>query len=208
MGRNPLIIGITGRIASGKDTVSKIISNKYGFCEINADKLGHLVLHEKKEEIVKILGQKILNTKNEIDRLLIRNLVFNDSKELKKLESISHPIILNKIKKILIQNQSTKILINAALLFKINLEKFCNYIIVVKAKTHIIKNRLSYSMPNVDLNIINKILKIQKDIFFKKNIINLRIINIINNKNYAYLEKEIERKMQGIINYERFKRKQ
>ncbi|WKC76254.1 dephospho-CoA kinase [Borreliella valaisiana] len=208
MGRNPLIIGITGRIASGKDTVSKIISNKYGFCEINVDKLGHLVLREKKEEIVKIFGQKILNTKNEIDRLLIRNLVFNDGKELKKLESISHPIILNKIKKILIQNQSTKILINAALLFKINLEKFCNYIIVVKAKTPIIKNRLSYSMPNIDLNIINKILKIQKDIFFKKNIINLRIINIINNENYTSLEKEIEKKMQGIINYERFKRKQ
>ncbi|WP_210375691.1 dephospho-CoA kinase [Borreliella garinii] len=204
MGRNPLIIGITGRIASGKDTVSKIISNKYGFYEISADKLGHLVLHEKKEELVKIFGQKILNTRNEIDRLLIRNLVFNDNKELKKLESISHPIIFNKIKKILIQKQSTKIIINAALLFKINLEKLCDYIIVVKANTPIIKNRLSYSMPSIDSNIINKILEIQKDIFFKKNIINLKIINIINNKNYAYLEKEIEKKMQGIINYERF----
>lgn len=204
MGRNPLIIGITGRIASGKDTVSKIISNKYGFYEISADKLGHLVLYEKKEELVKIFGQKILNTRNEIDRLLIRNLVFNDNKELKKLESISHPIIFNKIKKILIQNQSTKIIINAALLFKINLEKLCDYIIVVKANTPIIKNRLSYSMPSIDSNIINKILEIQKDIFFKKNIINLKIINIINNKNYAYLEKEIEKKMQEIINYERF----
>ncbi|WNY66888.1 dephospho-CoA kinase [Borreliella lusitaniae] len=205
MGRNPLIIGITGRIASGKDTASKIISNKYGFYEINADKLGHLVLYEKKEEIVKIFGKKILNAKNEIDKLLIRNLVFNDNKELKKLESISHPIILNKIKKILVENQSSKIIINAALLFKINLEKLCDYIIVVKAKTPIIKNRLSHSLPSIDSNIINKILKIQKDIFFKKNIINLRIINIINNKNYKYLEKEIEKKMQGIINYERFK---
>ncbi|WKC78091.1 dephospho-CoA kinase [Borreliella turdi] len=204
MGRNPLIIGITGKIASGKDVTSKIISNKYGFYEINVDKLGHLALHEKKEEIVKIFGQKILNTKNEIDKLLIRNLVFNNNKELKKLESISHPIILNKIKKILIQNQSTKIIINAALLFKLNLEKLCDYIIVVKAKIPIIKNRLSYSMPSIDSNIINKILKIQKDIFFKKNIINLRIINIINNKNYTYLEKEIEKKMQEIINYERF----
>ncbi|ACK74733.1 dephospho-CoA kinase [Borreliella burgdorferi] len=204
MGRNPLIIGVTGRIASGKDTVSKIISNKYGFYEINADKLGHSVLHEKKEEIVKIFGQKILNTKNEIDKLLLRNLVFNDNKELKKLESVSHPVILSKIKKILIQNQSTKIIINAALLFKMNLEKLCDYIIVLKAKNSIIKNRLSYSIPNIDSNMINKILKIQKDIFFEKNIINLKIINIINNKNYAYLEKEIEKKMQEIINYERF----
>lgn len=85
-----------------------------------------------------------------------------------------------------------------------NLEKLCDYIIVLKAKNSIIKNRLSYSIPNIDSNMINKILKIQKDIFFEKNIINLKIINIINNKNYAYLEKEIEKKMQGIINYERF----
>ncbi len=84
------------------------------------------------------------------------------------------------------------------------MEKLCDYIIVVKANTPIIKNRLSYSMPSIDSNIINKILEIQKDIFFKKNIINLKIINIINNKNYAYLEKEIEKKMQEIINYERF----
>ncbi len=52
--------------------------------------------------------------------------------------------------------------------FKINLEKLCDYIIVVKANTPIIKNRLSYSMPSIDSNIINKILEIQKDIFFKK----------------------------------------
>lgn len=58
MGKNPLIIGITGRIASGKDTVSKIISNKYGFYEISADKLGHLVLHEKKKNWLKYLVKK------------------------------------------------------------------------------------------------------------------------------------------------------
>ncbi|AJA90348.1 dephospho-CoA kinase [Borreliella chilensis] len=204
MGRNPLIIGITGRIASGKDTASKIISNKYGFYEINADKLGHSVLHEKKEEVIKIFGPKILNAQNEIDRFLLRNIVFNDNKELKKLETISHPIILKKIKKKLTQKQSTKIIINAALLFKINLEKLCDYIIVIKANAPIIKNRLSYSLPSIEEDTINKILKIQKDIFFKKNIINLRIINVINNKNYACLEKEIEKKMQEINNYERF----
>ncbi len=77
------------------------------------------------------------------------------------------------------------------------MEKLCDYIIVVKANTPIIKNRLSYSMPSIDSNIINKIIEIQKDIFFKKNIINLKIINIINNKNYAYLEKEIEKKNAG-----------
>ena len=47
MGRNTSIIGITGRIATGKDTVSKIIISEYGYHEINVDKIGHVALHKK-----------------------------------------------------------------------------------------------------------------------------------------------------------------
>ncbi|BCR21967.1 dephospho-CoA kinase [Borrelia sp. HM] len=199
MGRNTsIIIGITGRISTGKDTVSKIIKNKYNFKEINVDKIGHIILKLKQDKIVNTFGTEILNNQNEIERAKLRNLVFKDRKELDKLEAITHPIIYKKVEQAILQSTSNKLIINAALLFKLNLAKFCNYIFMIKANDEIIKHRL-ISNRNIDENLIINILKQQENIFLNKNILNSKIINIINNKSYKYLEKKIRTKMKGVI---------
>ncbi|WP_024654815.1 dephospho-CoA kinase [Borrelia hispanica] len=197
MGRHSSIIGITGRISTGKDTVSKIISNEYDFYEINADKIGHIILEEKKDTIIKTFGNKILNNINEIDRIKLRNIVFYDKEKLQILEKITHPIIYQQIEQIILTNKSDKIIINAALLFKLDLAKFCKHIFIIKANDEIIKNRLKLNR-NIDDNLIINILKWQKDIFFNKNIINSKIINIINNKSYEYLKRKIRAKMREV----------
>ncbi|UPA18023.1 dephospho-CoA kinase [Borrelia puertoricensis] len=198
MGRNSSIIGITGKISTGKDTVSKIISSEYGFHEINVDKIGHIALQAKQDTVVKIFGKQILNNKNEIERIKLRNIVFNDRKKLEKLEAITHPLIYKEVEQVILKKKFDKIIINAALLFKLNLAKFCGHIFITKTNDEIIKKRLRLSR-NIDENSIINILKCQKDIFLNKNILNSKIINIINNKSYEYLKNEIRTKMKEVI---------
>lgn len=108
MGRNSSIIGITGRISTGKDTVSKIISSEYGFHEINVDKIGHTALQAKQDTVVKIFGKQILNNKNEIERIKLRNIVFNDRKKLEKLETITHPLIYKEVEQVILKKNLIK----------------------------------------------------------------------------------------------------
>ncbi|AGT27503.1 dephospho-CoA kinase [Borrelia miyamotoi] len=198
MGRNTSIIGITGKISTGKDTVSKIIRSEYNFQEINVDKIGHIALKLKQDKIVKIFGTEILNNQNEIERARLRNIVFKDKEKLEKLEAITHPIIYKEVEQAILKRTPNKIIINAALLFKLNLAKFCGYIFIIKANDEIIKKRIKLNR-NIDENLIINMLKWQEDIFLKKNILNSKIINIINNKNYECLKKEIRIKMKGVI---------
>ncbi|AWG42914.1 dephospho-CoA kinase [Candidatus Borreliella tachyglossi] len=199
MGRDAyIIIGITGRIATGKDTVSKIISSEYGFHEINVDKIGHTALRVKQDEIIKVFGKTILNNKNEIERARLRNIVFNLKPNLAKLEAITHPFIYTKVEREISQGTFNKIIINAALLFKLNLAKFCRYIFIIKGSDAVIKKRLK-AHRNFDENLIINILKCQEGIFFKKNTLNSKITNIINNGSYEHLKKEIAIKMKEVI---------
>ena len=202
MGRNASIIGITGRIATGKDTVSKIITGGYGYHEVDVDKIGHTALHKRRDQVVEAFGSKILNNENEVVRLKLREVVFCDKEKLDKLEAITHPFIQKEVESKILESTFDRIIINAALLFKLNLEQFCRYIFVIKASDTVIRARLKLNR-NFDDNLITNILRWQKCIFFNKNTLNLEIINIINNGSYDCLKKKIDTKMREVMD-ERF----
>ncbi len=87
------IIGLTGGIASGKSTVARMLVEKGAYI-IDADKLAREVVEPGREawqEIVDWLGKDILQAGGSIDREKLAEIVFNDRKMLKKLNSIVHP---------------------------------------------------------------------------------------------------------------------
>jgi len=86
-----MILGITGSFGSGKTTVANIFK-KYGFEVINADKLYHGIYDKNKA-----LRNKIKKEFGTLDRNKIKKIVFNDSKKLKKLNKITHPLIIKEI---------------------------------------------------------------------------------------------------------------
>jgi|TARA_Y100000031_G_scaffold149339_1_gene187017 dephospho-CoA kinase len=88
-----MIIGITGSFGSGKSTVANMF-RKYGFKVINVDKLYHGIY--KKNLILKFKIKKEFGT---LDRNKIKKIVFNDFKKLKRLNGITHPLIIKAIKK-------------------------------------------------------------------------------------------------------------
>lgn len=141
MGSHERIIGLCGKIASGKDAVAHFLKEE-GFIIIDADKIGHEALKEKQDIIVKTFGDSIVNTKGEIERKKLGEIVFSEKNKLLELEAITHPWIKEKVINLVKEHTEKKVLINAALLYPIGLDFICNKILVVQANFLIRMKRL------------------------------------------------------------------
>jgi len=94
-------LGLTGGIASGKNTVAEMFS-ELGAYTIDADEISREVMssgHKTYEKIINNFGSDILKENNEIDRKVLKKIVFDDAEKRKLLESIVHPAILAEEKK-------------------------------------------------------------------------------------------------------------
>ncbi len=92
-----ILIALTGGIGSGKSRAAAILE-EFGAHSISADTLAREVLERGEDgynEVVAYFGDEILN-EGQIDRKKLAEIVFNDSKQLEVLESITHPLIRAK----------------------------------------------------------------------------------------------------------------
>ncbi|MBI5180382.1 MAG: dephospho-CoA kinase, partial [Nitrospirae bacterium] len=96
------LIGLTGGIASGKSTASKIFK-ELGAYIIDADVLAREVVEPLMpawKEIVRNFGKGVLNKDNSINRKKLAEIVFNNKKKRELLNSIVHPRVLKMAKEI------------------------------------------------------------------------------------------------------------
>ncbi|HJN56484.1 MAG: dephospho-CoA kinase [Candidatus Woesearchaeota archaeon] len=144
-----MILGITGSFGSGKSTVADIFK-RYGFKVINADKLYSKLSSPNSSiynKIKKEFGDVVIKKNRFIDREKLKKIIFSDSKRLKKLNSITHPVIIKEIKKeisqikksnkktsIIKENNNIKIIIDAPLLIEANATGLVDKIVVVKCE--------------------------------------------------------------------------
>ncbi|POZ88622.1 MULTISPECIES: dephospho-CoA kinase [Petrotoga] len=144
-----MVIGITGPAGSGKSTVSKIIKTIYKnkASIIDVDRLGHEVLTYLfiKEKLKENFGDEIFDDNNNISRSKLGEIVFSNKEKLELLNQIVHPEILKKTEQIVrkISNKNDIIIVDAALLFKIGVDKLCDKIIYVDAPEELRIKRLS-----------------------------------------------------------------
>ena len=91
------VIGITGGIATGKSTAVEYLKTK-GYPIIDSDQIAHQVLESPMilENIKTIFGEKFFEN-GKLNRKIFSNYVFNDKKELKKLEELVYPFIIDGI---------------------------------------------------------------------------------------------------------------
>ncbi len=93
----PIVLGITGTIASGKSMVGRLLADR-GIPVIDTDQLTHDVLENDistKKAIVEQFGIEVL-TNDKIDRKKLGKIVFGDETSRRKLEQIVHPnVVLN-----------------------------------------------------------------------------------------------------------------
>ena len=88
-------IALTGGIATGKSTVSKIFT-KYGYDIIDADSIAHQILDENSHTIAEMFGHSYV-TNGIVDRVKLGLLVFGDTTQKSRLEKLLHPLIREEI---------------------------------------------------------------------------------------------------------------
>ncbi|XP_057320755.1 bifunctional coenzyme A synthase [Microplitis mediator] len=129
----PYIIGLTGGIASGKSSVAEKLKS-LGAGIVHCDKLAHDLYNPGQRcfnSVVEVFGKKILTPDGQIDRKALGNIVFNDKKELDKLNKIVWPAILDaamdKVKQL--QAQGLEIIVmEAAVLIQAKWQFVCHEI--------------------------------------------------------------------------------
>jgi len=88
-------IALTGGIATGKSTVSKIFLSLG--CEIiDADKIAHEILDREYEAIATLFGASMILHKK-VDRKALGTFIFDDASKRKQLEGLLHPLIYDEI---------------------------------------------------------------------------------------------------------------
>ncbi|MDI3481854.1 MAG: dephospho-CoA kinase [Tepidanaerobacteraceae bacterium] len=138
------VIGLTGGIASGKSTVSMLLRNK-GAAIIDADEISREILRPGKpawKAVIDCFGRGILCDNENIDRKKLGSIVFSDSAELEKLNRITHPAIMEEIKKRLDYYRKKRekiVVIDAALLLELGLNSMVDevWLVAVDEKTQL-----------------------------------------------------------------------
>jgi dephospho-CoA kinase len=112
-----MIIGLTGMYCSGKNYVATLLE-KRKITVLDVDKLGHIALENKKQEIFSRFGNDIKNNDGSVNRRRLGEKVFTKKDEMAALEAIVHPEA-NRLTLDWIAAQNGKpCVINAALLHK------------------------------------------------------------------------------------------
>ncbi len=94
-----MVILVMGKIASGKSEVVKLFQDK-GFHAIFADKVAATLYLSNQAGALAVrenFGSEFLKVDGSVDRLKLRELVFNDLLELERLNRIVHPLIFAEI---------------------------------------------------------------------------------------------------------------
>jgi dephospho-CoA kinase len=97
---SPLIVGLTGGIGSGKSTVADYF-RILDVPVIDADEIAHALVapgQSALQEIITAFGEHCVDVNGHLDRNWLRERVFSDSTQRRRLESILHPKIRMKIR--------------------------------------------------------------------------------------------------------------
>ena len=156
-----MIIGLTGGIGSGKSAAAAIFK-KIGVDLIDADDLARDSLNINSEGyklFIDEFGNKYLDENKNINRKLIRELIFNNSDAKSKLENIIHPIVRSGIESFIKNTKSNYCIIVVPLIFETNSSKIYDRVLVIDCDVDVQISRTSKrdNQTKSDIeNIINK----------------------------------------------------
>ncbi|WP_085834177.1 dephospho-CoA kinase [Clostridium merdae] len=133
---NSVVIGLTGPTGAGKSTVAGIFA-ELGCAVIDCDITARQVLVDCKpcvQELCEEFGQDIITESGSVDRALLARRAFSTPEKSHRLNAITHPWILRRVKDEIEQwKEAGKefIIVDAPLLFESGAEAFCDKTLAV-----------------------------------------------------------------------------
>jgi len=144
-------IGLTGGIAAGKTTVSRILREEAGLPVEDLDAIGRELLFgdgdkaKKLRAAVALAAGVPMKPGDDLDRRAIREVIFADDGRRKKLEDVLHPAIWQSFLERTDHHRekgATRVVCEAALLCETGLDGLCEELWVVSAPASVRLDRL------------------------------------------------------------------
>lgn len=158
------IIAITGSIGCGKTFLANIIRS-LGYVVYDADKwVKYLYYRPAFLNVIKQNFPKVFDNDGSFNKRKLRNLVFNNTNELKRLEKIVHPFLKQKLLNIIHKNaeKDCVLFFDAALLIEMKWNIYCQAVILADVDKNIQKQRVM-ARDNVSAEDFEKIVSVQMD---------------------------------------------
>ncbi|WP_085062651.1 dephospho-CoA kinase [Staphylococcus aureus] len=142
----PKVIGLTGGIASGKSTVSELLS-VFGFKVVDADKAAREAVKKGSKglaQVREVFGDTAIDENGEMNRRYMGDLVFNHPEKRLELNAIIHPIVrdIMEEEKQEYLKQGYNVIMDIPLLFENELENTVDEVWVVYTSESIQMDRL------------------------------------------------------------------
>ncbi|MCC1338968.1 dephospho-CoA kinase [Staphylococcus aureus] len=142
----PKVIGLTGGIASGKSTVSELLSVS-GFKVVDADKAAREAVKKGSKglaQVREVFGDEAIDENGEMNRRYMGDLVFNHPEKRLELNAIIHPIVrdIMEEEKQEYLKQGYNVIMDIPLLFENELENTVDEVWVVYTSESIQMDRL------------------------------------------------------------------
>lgn len=142
------IIGLTGGISCGKSAVAEILRRYYGATTLDIDTVTHFLLQpggELFDIYVRHFGNYIVTQEGMLNRKIIGEIIFNHPDEREWINSVAHPILLQKARDFLVECSEAGmglVVLEVPLLFEAGWEHLFDEIWAVYTKRQIQINRL------------------------------------------------------------------
>ena len=165
----PKVIGLTGGIASGKSTVSELLS-VFGFKVVDADKAAREAVKKGSKglaQVREVFGDEAIDENGEMNRRYMGDLVFNHPEKRLELNAIIHPIVrdIMEEEKQEYLKQGYNVIMDIPLLFENELENTVDEVWVVYTSESIQMDRL---MQRNNLSLEDAKARVYSQIYIKK----------------------------------------
>lgn len=132
-----LIVGITGKIASGKSTVTSFFKEK-GCPTISSDAIVSNLYKDLnfKKKLIELFSPEVLNDDLSISKGYIKNVVNLNPEKKKQLEELVHPLVKQKCDEFINRHMTSQlVVVEVPLLFEAGFENLFDVIIGVQASS-------------------------------------------------------------------------